>query len=80
MVTADAKSMYTKIDTEHGLKVLQKMMKELQEEGELPHNFSIEMSLDATSLVISLNLFEYGDSYLKQVDDAAMDTLQVYCG
>ena len=37
MVTADAKSMYTKIETEHGLEVLRQFLEELKEEGISSH-------------------------------------------
>merc|ERR1712086_1230046 len=74
MVTADDKSMYTKIETEHCLEVLRQFLEELQEEGKLPPDFDIEMIVEAAALVMRWNLFECGDCYLKQLAGTAMGT------
>ena len=52
MVTADATSMDTQIETEHGLEVLRRFLEELQEEGKLPPDFDIEMSVETAALVV----------------------------
>ena len=74
LVTADAVSMYTNIDTEHGLKVLRLFLEELKSEGNLPTNFDIDMIVEAARLVMCWNLFEYGDSFFKQLIGTAMGT------
>ena len=74
MVTVDAKSMYTKIETEHGLEILRQFLEELQEEGKLPPDFDIEMIVETVALVMGWNLFEYGDCYLKQLSGTTMGT------
>ena len=74
MVTADATSMYTKVETEQGLEVLQQFLEELQEEGKLPPDFDIEIIVEAAALVIRWNPFECGDCYLKQLAGTAMGT------
>ena len=74
--TADAQSMYTNIDTTHGLEILRKFLEELEEEGKLPLGFDIDMLLQvqAASIVMRWNIFEYGDCYFKQLVGTAMGT------
>ena len=74
LVIADAKQMYTYIDTEHGLKVLRAFLEELKQEGNLTNNFDIEMIVEAASIVMRWNLFEYGDCFFKQLICTAMGT------
>ena len=74
LVTADAVSIYTNIDTEHGLKVLRLFLEELKSEGNLPTNFDIDMIVEAARLVMCWNLFEYGDSFFKQLIGTTMGT------
>ena len=74
LVTSDAKSMYTKIEIEHGREVRRQFPKERQEEGKLPPDCDIEMIMEATAPVMRWNLFEYGDYYLKQLAGTAMGT------
>ena len=59
----DAISMYTNIDTKHALEVLRKFLVELEEEGNLPPNFDIDMIIHAATLTMQWNLFEYGDFF-----------------
>ena len=44
--------MYTNIDTKHALKVLRKFLDELEEEGNLPPDFDIDMTTQATTLIM----------------------------
>ena len=74
MITADAKQMYTKLDTEYGHKVFWTFLEELQEEGKLLHYFDIEMIVKAAALVMQWNLFECKDCYLKQLAGTTMST------
>ena len=46
---ADAKSMYTYIDTNHGLEVLRLFLEELEREGKLPLDFNIKMIMQVFS-------------------------------
>ena len=66
--------MYTNIDTEHGLKVLRLFLEELKSEGNLPTNFDIDMIVEAARIVMCWNLFEYGDSFFKQLIGTTMGT------
>ena len=70
----DAISMYSSIDTKHALEVLQKFLEELEEEGKLPPDFDVDMIVQAAALIMCWNLFEYGDSFFKQLIDTAMGT------
>ena len=74
MVTADAKSMCTRIETEHGLEALRRFLEELQEEGKLPPDLDIEMIVEAAALVMRWNLSECGNCCLKQLAGTAMGT------
>ena len=56
-------SVYTNIDTKHALKVLGKFPEELEEEGKLPPDFDIDTIVQAATLTMHWNLFEYGDSF-----------------
>ena len=49
---ADATSMYTNIDTTHGLEILKSFLTELQEEGRLTGNFDIDMLIEAAALIM----------------------------
>ena len=72
--TADAKSMYTYIDTNHGLEVLRLFLEELEREGKLPPDFNIEMIMQAATLIMRWNIFEFGDTFFKQLLGTAMGT------
>ena len=47
VISADAISMYTDIDTNHALAILRMFLEELREQGLLPENFNIDMILEA---------------------------------
>ena len=72
IVTADATSMYTNIDTPHGLQVL-KAWFDLHAH-ELPHKFPTQMVLSAIKLVIECNVFQFDDTYWLQLTGTAMGT------
>ena len=70
----DAISIYTNIDTKHALEVLRKFLDELEEEGNLPPDFDIDMIIQAATLIMQWNLSEYGVSFSKQLIGTAMGT------
>ena len=72
--TADANSMYTNIDTDHGLEILRQFLEELDEEGKLPPNIKIDIIIEAARIVMRWNIFEYGDCYFRQLVGTAMGT------
>ena len=72
IVTADATSMYTNIDTPHGLQVL-KAWFDLHAH-ELPHKFPTQVVLSAIKLVMEYNVFQFDDTYWLQLTGTAMGT------
>jgi len=74
LLKADANSMYTNIDTEHGLQILEGFLVELEKQGMLPLDFNIIMIVKAARLVMTWNLFKYGNLYFRQLLGTAMGT------
>ena len=72
--TADAKSMYTNIDTAHALEVIGTWLNNLNSEGQLPSGFPLAAVKEAMTLVMQNNIFEYGDLYFLQLLGTAMGT------
>jgi hypothetical protein len=72
LTTADAVSMYTNIDTPHGLETLSKWFQ--LHHHELPPDFPTEMVLDATELVMTNNVIQFDDTFWLQLTGTAMGT------
>ncbi len=72
LVTADAVSMYTNIDTKHGLRTLKDWF-DLHAK-ELPQGYPTEMVLKAVELVMSNNVFQFDNTYWLQLCGTAMGT------
>ena len=72
--TADAKSMYTNIDTAHALEMIGAWLDNLLNEGLLPSGFPLAAVKEAMALVMQNNIFEYGDLYFLQLLGTAMGT------
>ena len=70
LFTADANAMYTNIDTDHALRVLRTFFKTHILCRPIWH--SADMILEALELLMRNNLFQFGDTYWKQIDDTAM--------
>ena len=49
---ADANKMYTSIDIEHGLEVLRQFLEELEQEGNLPLDFDIDLIVEAAQRIL----------------------------
>jgi hypothetical protein len=69
---ADAVSMYTNIDTTHNIETLKAWLK--LHKAELPPGFPISMIIAATELVMTYNVFQFGDTYWLQQTGTAMGT------
>ena len=60
LVTADAISMYTNINTNYGLKVLRLFLKELKSESNLSPNLTyVDMIVEAARLVMRWDLSDF---------------------
>ena len=62
LFTADAILMYTNIDTAHRLQVIKVWLSEFY--NELPDNFLVTAVNEAMKMVLTNNIFEFGDSFL----------------
>ena len=74
LVTADATSMYTNINTDHGVATLRGFLEELESNESLSPDFNIEMIIEAAMLMVHGNIFEYGNAYFRQLIGTAMGT------
>ena len=74
LFTADARSMYTNIDTRHAIQVISSFMDELEAAGNLPDGFPIEATKNAMSIIMTTNIFEFGDLRFLQLVGTAMGT------
>ncbi|KAL7548610.1 hypothetical protein ACHAWF_011884 [Thalassiosira exigua] len=72
MFTMDATAMYTNIETDHGLEMIEKFFELF--EDQLPDGFPKELILLALRLIMKNNVFELGTSYFKQLNGTAMGT------
>ena len=70
ILTADAVSMYTNINTTHALATLQKWLTLHKED--LPQDYPTDMVLEATKLVMTNNVFQFDDTYWLQLTGTAM--------
>ncbi len=70
ILTADAVSMYTNINTTHALATLHKWLTLHKED--LPQDYPTQMVLEATKLVMTNNVFQFDDTYWLQLTGTAM--------
>ena len=64
--------MYTNIDTDHLIDVLEKFLELFKDE--LPDEYPTKLVIEAVSLVMRNNIFEFGDCTFKQLIGSAMGT------
>ena len=74
LFTADAISMYTNIDTNHGLEIIEKWLVTLKKENKLCQNFPTTFILELLTLVMKENIFQFGNTYWIQLTGTAMGT------
>ena len=72
LFTADAKSMYTNIDTDHAISVISSWID--SHSSSLPSDFPVNAVKDAMRLVMKNNIFEWGDTHFLQLLGTAMGT------
>ena len=63
LVKADAKTMYTNIDTDHEPKMLRLFLEDLEKQADLPPDFNVDMILHAAEIVMRWNMFECGNCF-----------------
>ena len=69
IMSADAVSMYTMIDAEHGLEILTKYLREFG-----PDLFNSDATIEALGMVMRNNILQFGDCYFEQLSGTAMGT------
>ena len=72
LLTADAVSMYTFINTEHATTVLTTWLNENTDR--LPHQYPISLLIDLLEVIMSNNVFVFGDLFYRQMSGTAMGT------
>ena len=72
LFTADAVSMYTNIDTSHGLEAMRTAFIQLADK--IPTDFPDELILDALGIIMRNNVFQFGDTHWLQLNGTAMGT------
>jgi len=83
LITADAVSMYTNIDTPHGLEILSQFIHE--HALAIDDNFPVNTVIKLLTLVMKNNIFSFGDLYFLQKCGTAMGTIvavkyaTIYC-
>jgi hypothetical protein len=72
LFTMDATSMYTNIDTDHGLHILEQFFE--MNKDKLPAGFPTKLVLEAVKIVMRFNVFEFDGTIIKQLTGTAMGT------
>ena len=72
LTTADAVSMYSNIDPDHGITTIAAWLK--LHKKELPIHFPVEAVIEGLCLVMSNNVFQFGDTHWLQKSGTAMGT------
>ena len=66
--------MYTNMQTEHALEILELWIDKLYTEGKINDLFPRDLVLQLTELIMKNNFFEFGDTYWLQLEGCAMGT------
>jgi len=64
LFTADAQSMYTNIDTPHAIQVIGQWLDNLK--PKLHPTYPLDAVKDAMKIMMTNNIFQFGDAYLKK--------------
>ena len=72
LFTADAQSMYTNIDTPHAILVIGRWLDSLK--TKLHPTYPLDAVKDAMKIVMTNNIFQFGDAYFLQLLGTAMGT------
>jgi hypothetical protein len=71
---ANEKSMYTNIDTEHAILVINQWLNDLSQKVQLPPGFPLIPLKKVLEIVMRNNVFEFGDTRYLQLMGTAMGT------
>ena len=74
LFTCDANAMYNNIDTDHAITVITWWLNDLNNTQQLPNGFPLEAVIDAMTVIMRNNIFEFGDCYFLQLIGTAMGT------
>ena len=74
LFTCDANSMYNNIDTDHAIEVITWWLNDLDANNKLGPIFPLEAILEAMTIIMKNNVFEFGDCYFLQLLGTAMGT------
>ena len=74
LFTADARSMYTEIDTAHGIKAIENWLSKLITESKIDPTYPVEIIIQLLTLVMTSSTFALGDTFWKQLTGTAMGT------
>jgi hypothetical protein len=72
LFTADAVSIYTNINTEHGIQVFHEWLMDLKDD--LPSDFPTPLFLKVLEIVMSKNIFQFDDLFFCQEEGTVMGT------
>jgi hypothetical protein len=74
LFTTDANAMYNNIDTDHAIEVITWWFHDLASRNELPSSFPLDAVLEAMTVIMKNNIFEWGDLCFLQLLGTAMGT------
>ena len=64
--------MYTNIDTNHGLEIIQKWLVTMKEEEKISQEFPTKFIMELLTLVMKENIFQFGNTFWIQLTRTAM--------
>ena len=70
--TADATSMYTNIDTTHGIDTIKAYLQEFS--NEIPNNLPIDLVVTGLKIVMDNANFQFGENFFEQISGTSMGT------
>ena len=74
LVTCKANSMYNNIDTQDTIEVITWWLNDLNAKKKLPAGFPLEAVLAVMEIIMTHNIFQWGDLYFLQLVNTAMGT------
>lgn len=72
LITSDANSMYTNINTEHAISIIKKWM--ILHHDDIPNDFPTELVIAGIEQLMKYNVFSFGNRYFLQRNGTAMGT------